>query len=156
LGVQRAQAAYDSSTADIQDLRRAIGQQENAISTLLGAYPKAIERGRALREQSVPQTPLGSTTALLQRRPDILQAEQSMIAANAEIGVAVANFFPKIGLSAFAGGQGVNVADSWHGFSVWNIALSAAGPILSGGRLTELYNERRAYWDETVAQYKQK
>jgi multidrug efflux system outer membrane protein len=124
-------------------LRRESGSRKNAISTLLGAYPKAIERGRPLREQSIPKTPLGSTTALLQRRPDILQAEQSMIAANAEIGVAVANFFPKIGLSAFAGGQGVNVADSWQGFGVWNVALSAAGPILSGGR-RRAHNERRA------------
>jgi multidrug efflux system outer membrane protein len=145
--VERAQANYDSSNADIQDLRRAIALEENAISTLVGAYPRAIERGRPLTEQSAPETPLGSTTALLQRRPDILQAEQGMISANAEIGVSVANFFPKVGLSAFLGGQGM-VSGNRAGFGLWNIALSAAGSIYSGGRLQAVYQERQAYWDE--------
>jgi len=155
LPVERAQAAYDSSNADIQDLRREIAQQENAISTLVGAYPRVIERGRPLTEQSIPETPLGSTTALLQRRPDILQAEQIMIGANAQIGVAVADFFPKVGLSTFFGGQGVYSSGNWAGFGLWNLALSAAGPIYTGGRLNEVYRERQAFWDETVARYKQ-
>jgi multidrug efflux system outer membrane protein len=155
LPVERTQANYDSSNAEIQDLRRTITQQENAISTLVGSYPKAIERGRPLREQSTPETPIGTTTALLQRRPDILQAEQNIISANAEIGVAVADYFPKVGLSAFVGGQGI-VTENWTGFGVWNAALSAAGPIYSGGRLDAIYHQRQAYWDETVAQYKQK
>ena len=156
LAVERAQAAYDSSNADIEDLKRAIAQQENAISTLVGTYPKSIERGRPLAEQTLPETPVGSTTALLQRRPDILQAEQNMIGANAEIGVAVANFFPRVGLQTFLGGQAIGIADNWATFGVWNAALSAAGPIYSGGRLEGQYRERQAYWDETVAQYKQK
>jgi outer membrane protein, multidrug efflux system len=155
LPVERAQAAYDASNADIQDLKRRIAQQENAISTLVGAYPRTIERGRPLIEQSTPQTPLGSTTALLQRRPDILQAEQGMIVANAQIGVAVANFYPRIGLSTFLGGQGINLAGMWGSFGVWNLAATLAGPIYSGGRLEAEYHERQAYWDETVAQYKQ-
>ncbi len=156
LAVQRAEAAYQSSLADIQDLKRQIAQQENAISVLVGAYPRAITRGHPLDKQTTPATPLGSTTALLQRRPEILEAEQNMIGANAEIGVAVANFFPRIGLSAFVGEQGVNIANGWQSFSLWNAALSLAGPIFSGGRLTEEYHERQAYWDETVAQYKAK
>jgi multidrug efflux system outer membrane protein len=155
LPVERAQAAYDSSLADIQDLRREIAQQENAISTLVGAYPRAIDRGRPLTQQVIPQTPLGSTTALLQRRPDILQAEQVMIGANAQIGAAVADFFPKVGLSTFFGAQGVYSSGAWSGFGLWNLALSAAGPIYAGGRLREVYRERQAFWDETVARYKQ-
>ena len=155
LPVERAQAAYDSSNADIQNLRREIAQQENAISTLVGAYPRMIARGRSLAEQDPPETPLGSTTALLQRRPDILAAEQTMIGANAQIGVAVANYFPRIGLSAFLGGQGIVAGGNWAGFGLWNLALSAAGPIYSGGRLEEEYRERQAFWDETVARYKQ-
>src|SRR5262249_28466762 len=113
LPVERAQAAYQSSLADIQDLKRRIAQQENAISTLVGAYPRDVARGLPLVEQSSPETPLGSTTALLQRRPDILQAEQVMIGANAQIGEAVANFFPRIGLSTFLGGQGINISNLW-------------------------------------------
>lgn len=156
LPVERAQSAYDSSTAAIHDLTRQISQLENAISTLVGAYPKAIPRGTPLDAQAVPETPLGSTTALLQRRPDILEAEQKMIAANAEIGVAAANFFPKIGLSAFVGGQAISVSNTTTGFGVWGAALDMAGPIFSGGRLEGLYHQRQAFWDETVAQYKQR
>ena len=156
LPVERAQSAYDSSTAAIHDLTRQISQLENAISTLVGAYPKAIPRGTPLDTQAIPETPLGSTTALLQRRPDILEAEQKMIAANAEIGVAAANFFPKIGLSAFVGGQGISVAGTTAGFGIWGAALDLAGPIFSGGRLEGIYHQRQAFWDETVAQYKQK
>jgi multidrug efflux system outer membrane protein len=155
LPVERAQAAYDASKADIQDLKRRIAQQENAISTLVGSYPRTIQRGHPLVEQTTPKTPLGSTTALLQRRPDILQAEQGMIGANAEIGVAVANFYPKIGLSTFLGGEGVSLAGMWGSFGVWNLAAALAGPIYSGGRLEAEYRERQAFWDETVAQYKQ-
>ena len=156
LPVERAQAAYDSSGADIQDIKREIAQQENAISILIGAFPQPIARGRPLNEQTTPETPLGSTTALLQRRPDILQSEQDMMAANAEIGVAVADYFPKIGLSTFLGGEGLAVTNTVQTFGIWNLALSAAGPIYSGGRLESVYRERQAFWDETVAQYKQK
>jgi multidrug efflux system outer membrane protein len=155
LPVERAQAAYDASNADVQDLKRRIVQQENAISTLVGAYPRTIARGRPLVEQSTPRTPLGSTTALLQRRPDILEAEQGMIAANADIGVAVANFYPRVGLSTFLGGEGISLAGLWGSFGVWNLAATLAGPIYSGGRLEGEYHERQAFWDETVAQYKQ-
>ncbi|HET7085557.1 MAG TPA: efflux transporter outer membrane subunit [Rhizomicrobium sp.] len=155
LPVERAQSAYDSSTAAIHDLTRQIGQMENAISTLVGAYPQAIARGAPLEGQAIPETPLGSTTALLQRRPDILEAEQKMIAANAEIGVAEANFFPKIGLSAFVGGQGITIAGGTTGFGVWGAAANFAGPIFSGGKLEGVYHQRQAFWDETVAQYRQ-
>jgi multidrug efflux system outer membrane protein len=155
LPVERAKAAYQSSVADINDVKRRIGQQEDAISILLGAYPKSISRGHELTDQSVAETPVGLTTALLRRRPDILQAEQGMIAANADIGAAVADFYPKIGLSTFLGGEGVGVAGLWGGFGIWNLAAALAGPIYSGGRLEAVYRERQAFWDETVAQYKQ-
>ena len=98
---ERAQAAYESSNADIKDLKRRIAVQEDAIAVLLGSYPKPIARGRSLDAQTPPATPLGQTTALLKRRPDIMAAENEMIAANHDIGEAVANFFPRIGLSAF-------------------------------------------------------
>jgi multidrug efflux system outer membrane protein len=154
LPVERARAAYDASNASIEDLKRQIALQENAIGVLIGGYPRAIARGRPLVDQVTPKTPVGQTTALLQRRPDILQSEQNMISANAEIGVAVADYFPKIGLSSLVGGLGVQANDTFTGFGVWNIALSAAGPIFSGGRLDAVYHERQAYWDETVADYK--
>jgi outer membrane protein, multidrug efflux system len=156
LPVERAQAAYDSSIADIASLQRAIAQQENALSVLLGDYPKAVERGTPLIAQTAPQTPLGLTTGLMQRRPDILQAEQNMIGANAEIGVAVANFFPRVGLSTLFGGQSPQIDDVVdRAFNIWSIAGNVAGPLFTGGRLLESYHAQQAFWDGTIAQYKQ-
>jgi multidrug efflux system outer membrane protein len=154
LPVERTQASYDDSRARTEDLKRQISQQENAISILVGGYPKAITRGRTLTDQAMPQAPLGSTTVLMQRRPDILAAEQRMVQANAEIGVAVANYFPKIGLSALGGGVGAVIDSKWSGFGVWSAALDASGPLYTGGRLEAVEKNRRAYWDETIASYK--
>jgi multidrug efflux system outer membrane protein len=156
LPVERAQAAYDSSIANIAFLQRARVQQENALSVLLGAYPREIERGTELTDQSMPVAPVGLTTDLLQRRPDIMQAEQTMVGANAEVGVAVANFFPRIGITALYGGQSPNIGDVFDSsFSIWNIAGGFAGPLFQGGRLIESYHAQQAFWDQTIAQYKQ-
>jgi multidrug efflux system outer membrane protein len=155
LGATRAQAAYDSSHAAIAALTRAITQQENAICVLLGSYPRAIQRGTQLEQQVTPATPVGLTSDLLQRRPDIMQQEQGMIGANAEIGVAVANYFPRIGLSALYGGQGVQVEDLFKSnFSIWSIAAGLTGPIFQGGRLKATVQAQEAFWDESIAQYK--
>jgi outer membrane protein, multidrug efflux system len=156
LGVVRAQAAYDSSSAAIAALNRAITQQENAICVLLGSYPRAIERGTQLPQQVMPAAPVGLTSDLLQRRPDIMQAEQVMIGANAEIGVAVANYFPRIGLSALYGGQGVEVSDLFKSnFSIWSLGAGLTGPIFQGGRLKAGVQAQEAFWNESIAQYKQ-
>lgn len=156
LPVARAQAAYDSSIANIASLKRAIVQQENALSVLLGGYPEEIERGTKLTDQSVPSTPLGLTTDIMQRRPDILQAEQNMIGANSQVGVAVANFFPRIGLSALYGGQSQSMNHILdESFSIWNIAANLAGPIFQGGQILETYYAQQALWEGTIAQYKQ-
>jgi outer membrane protein, multidrug efflux system len=154
LSTARADAALQGSVARIAALHRASVQQENAISVLLGVAPEAIARGAPLVAQSSPPTPPGLTTELLERRPDILQAEQNMIGANAEIGVAVASFFPTIGLSAFYGGEGRHIGDVVKdSFSIWNIAANAAGPLFQGGQLLETYYAQQAFWDETIAQY---
>lgn len=154
LPVDRSQAAYESSTARVEEIKRLAAQQENALSVLIGGYPAPVARGRPLLDQPLPQTPTGSTTALLQRRPDILVAEQRMIEANAEVGVAIAEKFPRIGLSALVGGIEAHVKGDWDGFGVWNAGLSAAGPLFDGGRLKSLEAERRARFQETVAQYR--
>lgn len=153
LPVERAQANYSAAVARTADLRREITQQENALCVLLGTYPRAIERGRPLVAQTTPATPVGLTTDLLRRRPDILAAEQEMVGANAEIGVAIANFYPRVGLSALAGGGGL-ANDDFSGFSTWNALGNFTGPLFTGGRLEAIYRERRAYWDETVASYR--
>ena len=156
LGVVRAQAAYDSSNAAIAALNRAITQQENAICVLLGTYPRTIERGTQLPQQVMPATPVGLTSDLLQRRPDIMQAEQVMIGANAQIGVAIANYYPRIGLSALYGAQGVEVSDLFKSnFSIWSLAAGLTGPIFQGGRLKAGVQAQEAFWNESIAQYKQ-
>ncbi len=156
LGVVRAQAAYESSGANIANLNRAIQQQENALSVLLGGFPKAIDRGMPLTKQVTPQTPVGLTSDLLKRRPDIQQAEQGMIGANAEVGVAVASFYPTIGLGALFGGQSPRIDDMFKSeFNIWSVGASIAGPIFQGGRLKSAYRAQEAYWDQTIAQYKQ-
>lgn len=156
LPVARARAAYDESMATIARLRRAIAQQENAISVLIGAYPQTIKTGIPLVAQTMPSSPVGLTTDLMQRRPDIQQSEQNMIRANALVGVAVADFFPRIGLSSLYGGQSQDITDMLDAnFSIWNIAGNLAGPIFQGGRLFASYYAQQAAWHEAVAQYKQ-
>ncbi len=154
LPVQRSQALYQGAQANVSTLKRLITQQENAICVLVGRAPGPIERGRLLTEQTMPPTPVGETTVLLKRRPDILAAEQTIVNANAEVGVALADFYPKIGLSALVGGNGVTFGEGVSGFGLWGLALSAAGPIFTGGRLQAIYHQRQAFWDETVAEYK--
>ncbi|HVO23790.1 MAG TPA: efflux transporter outer membrane subunit [Candidatus Margulisiibacteriota bacterium] len=155
LSTSRAEASLAASFATIARLDEAILQQENAIRELLGAPPGPIDRGTPLTTQSPPAAPLGLTSDLLQRRPDILRAEQDMVTANAEIGVAVANFFPRIGLAAFYGGGSDDIGDMFkRDFSIWNIAGSVSGPIFQGGRLVEQYRARQAFWDETIAAYR--
>ncbi len=154
LPMDRSQANYEASGARAAEIKRQIAQQENALSILVGGYPRAIERGRPLVEQTLPEAPLSDTTALLQRRPDILAAEQTMKRANAEIGVAIANFYPRIGLSALLGGVGADVRGTWNSFGLWSLGLSAAGPLFTGGRLEAELKNRQAFWDETVTSYK--
>jgi multidrug efflux system outer membrane protein len=155
ISTSRADANLQSSLATIAELERLITQQENTISVLLGVNPQPIDRGMPLVAQTTPETPPGLTTALLRRRPDIRRTEQTMIAANAEVGVAVANFFPTIGLSAMYGNAGSKIANVFkNGASIWNIAANVSGPIFQGGSLLESYRAQQAFWDETIAQYR--
>lgn len=101
----RAQQVLDAANAQNLDLERQIAQEENAISILLGNYPEGVPRGRPLVDQTLPsEVPPGLPSALLERRPDIREAEQNLVAANAEIGVAKAAFFPSISLTFSGGG----------------------------------------------------
>jgi multidrug efflux system outer membrane protein len=99
--------------------------------------------------------PAGLTTDLLRRRPDIRQAEQVMVGANAEVGEAVANFYPKLSLSGLLGYIGIDPEGGpGGGFGFWRAGASLVGPIFTGGRLEAEYHERQAFWDEAVASYK--
>lgn len=105
LDVLQAQQVLDTANAQIPDLERQTGQVEDAISILLGNYPEGVPRGSRLAEQALPpDVPPGLPSSLLERRPDIREAEQLLVAANAEIGVAKASFFPQISLTGSGGG----------------------------------------------------
>jgi len=138
--VLQAQQVLDTANAQVPDLERQIKQTEDAVNILLGNYPAGIRRTRTLAEQRIaPEVPPGLTSALLERRPDIREAEQSLIAANAEIGVATAAFFPQISLTGSAGGSfGQTVSSgitSSANAGVWSYAAGLAQPIFTGGRL---------------------
>lgn len=155
LSVVRAQAAYDQSNATIASAKRAITQQENILSVLLGSYPRGIDRGVPLTQQAMPATPLGQSTELLRRRPDIQQAEGQMMSANAQVGVALASFYPRIGLSALFGGTAPRIESIFDSqFRVWSLAAGISGPLFQGGRLRANYAASKAFWDESVAQYR--
>src|SRR3989449_11247466 len=155
ISTSRAEANLQSSLANIAALERQITQQEDALSVLLGTNPEPVERGMPLVAQATPVTPPGLTTDLLRRRPDIRQAEQNMINANAEVGVAVANFFPTVGLSAMYGNAGSKIGNVFkNGARGWNIAANVSGPLFQGGRLIESYRAQQAVGEETIAQYR--
>lgn len=157
LEVSRAQAALTQARAGIPELERQIVAKENQLSTLLGRTPGDIRRGSPLDGVlPIPEVPVGLPSQLLERRPDIQQAEQALVAANAEVGVALASFFPRLGLTALYGGQSSeleNVVKSAG--NVWAVAGSLAGPIFQGGRLVANYRVSSAAWDEAVERYQQ-
>jgi multidrug efflux system outer membrane protein len=137
LDVRQAEQLVFSAGASIPDLERRIEQQENFISILVGRNPEGIVRGRSLIDQPhPPEVPAGLPSSLLERRPDILQAEHQLIAANAQIGVARADFFPRISLTAVGGYQSSALTRLFAGpAGLWTLGASAVQPIFQGGRI---------------------
>jgi len=140
LDVLQAQQVLDSANVQIPDLERQIAQEEDAISILLGNYPQAVARSRPLAEQLLPpEVPPGLPSSLIERRPDIREAEQTLVAANAEIGVAKAQFFPQIALTGAGGGafgrSGTfsSLISSQQG--IWSYGAQVSQPIFTGGAL---------------------
>jgi multidrug efflux system outer membrane protein len=136
LDVRQAEQLVYSATGEIATLEREIEQQENFISVLLGGNPEPVVRGRALTDQPhSPDVPAGLPSALLERRPDIQQAEQQLVAANAQIGVARAAYFPQIALTGSGGFESTALAALFTGTSaVWTTAASLAQPVFTAGR----------------------
>jgi multidrug efflux system outer membrane protein len=140
LDVLQAQQVLDTANADIPNLEREIGQEEDAINILLGNYPNGVPRGLSLVHQELPpEVPPGLTSSLLERRPDIREAEQILIAANAEIGVAKAQFFPQIALTGSGGGSFGRSSAFTRLFptqiGIWSYGAQVAQPVFTGGGL---------------------
>ncbi len=153
---QSEQLVYTAST-QVPDLERQIAQEENFLSTLLGKNPGDIPRGLPLTEQPhAPDVPAGLPSSLLERRPDIRQAEASLIAANARIGVAKAAYFPQISLTGSAGFQSEQLSDLFSGpAGIWSVVGALAQPIFEAGRISSGVKLAEAQKQEMLLTYKQ-
>ena len=153
--VQQAEQLLYTATGQIASLEREIAQAENALSLLLGQAPTDVPRGRPLEAfQAPPSVPVGLPSALLERRPDIRQAEQQLIAANAEIGAAKAEYFPRISLTGFFGGQSRALAELLTGPGrIASASLGATAPIFNAGKTRANVRLAEAVKGEAVVNY---
>jgi multidrug efflux system outer membrane protein len=157
LDVSQAEQLVYTASETIPDLERQIQQQENLLSVLLGENPQSISRGLALTEQPVPQNvPAGLPSELLERRPDVRQVEENMVAANAQIGVAKASFFPALSLTG-TGGLESNALNHFisQPSEMWSAAAGVTQPVFQGGALRSGLRLARANWQEAMLSYKQ-
>jgi outer membrane protein, multidrug efflux system len=157
LDVRQAEQLVYTAAAEIADLERRIGQQEDLLSYLLGNNPAAVPRGMVLTEQPhAPQVPAGLPSALLERRPDIREAEQQLVAANARIGVARAAYFPDISLTATLGFQSSSLTNLISGSSgLWTFAGNVAQPVFTAGKIRSNVRLVEAQEQESVLTYQQ-
>jgi outer membrane protein, multidrug efflux system len=157
LDVREAEQLVFGAGAVIADLQRRIGQQENLINLLLGGFPSTVTRGRELVDQPhQPDLPSGLSSSLLERRPDIQAAEQQLISANAEIGVARAAYFPSISLTGSGGVQSTALGSLFSaGAGYWTAILSAAQPVFTAGRTRSQVALARARRQEATVAYAQ-
>lgn len=155
--VRQAEQLVYEATGEIATLEREIEQQENFLSALLGDNPGGIARGLSLTDQpQPPDVPAGLPSSLLERRPDIQAAEQQLVAANAEIGVARAAYFPSISLTGSAGVQSAALSALFTGANtIWAGAASLAQPIFTAGRTRSQVAVAEAQREEAVLGYQQ-
>lgn len=155
LDVHQAEQLLYTATAQIAGAQRQIGQAEDGLSLLLGSTPGDVARGKGINDIALPaQIPPGLPSALLERRPDIRQAEQTLIAANAEIGVAKSYYFPQISLTGFVQGQSRALSGLFTGPArFWNLDLGALAPIFTAGSLRSGVKLSEAQKQEMVITY---
>jgi len=157
LDVRQAEQLVFTAGSEIPSLEQQIEQQENFICILLGNNPASVPRGRSLTDQPhVPTIPAGLTSTLLQRRPDVRQAEEQLIAANAQIGVARSQYFPQIVLTANAGYQSSALTALFTGpAGFWTFGSTLAQPIFTAGRLRSNVRLAEAQEQEAVLFYQE-
>ena len=155
LDLRQAEQLVYTAAETIPVIRQQIEQTENSISLLLGKAPGDVVRGRGLTQQELPPSmPAGLPSALLDRRPDIREAEQNLIAANAQIGVAKAAYFPQVTLTGFLGGQSTQLANLFGGpQSAWSFVPQVTQPIFTAGRIKSGVRLAEAGRNSALAQY---
>jgi NodT family efflux transporter outer membrane factor (OMF) lipoprotein len=155
LDLRQAEQLVYTAAETIPAIQQEIEQRENEISLLLGESPRDIARGRSLTDQDLPpDVPPGLPSVLLERRPDIRAAEQDLVAANAEIGVARAAYFPRISLSGFLGGASTQLSSLFSGpHSTWSVVPTVTQPIFTAGRIKSGVSLAEAERDHYLVQY---
>lgn len=154
LELDRIQANRSQTAASIPRIERDIAVAENALSMLLGRVPGPITREPLTEQAPPPPIPPGLPAALLERRPDVLQAEQFLVAANADIGAAKAAFFPQISLTSFLGGISGDLTEFLGGTGgIWSVGAGLLQPVYNGGRLRRNEEMMVARFNEAVALY---
>lgn len=155
LDLRQSEQLVETAAETIPSLQQQIEQTENQISLLLGQNPGPVARGKSLTDQEFPpEVPSGIPSALLNRRPDIRAAEQNLIAANAQIGVAKAAYFPQISLTAALGGQSTQLASLFAGpKAIYNFVPQVSQPIFTAGKLKSGVRLAEAERDSALVQY---
>jgi multidrug efflux system outer membrane protein len=154
LETARARAALASAAATVPNLERQIHAQENLLCFLLGRNPGPIERGADLAAQPLPPAiPAGLPSTLLERRPDIREAEQRLVAANAEVGVATANFFPTLSLTGMLGVVAPQLDHYASNGKTWAVAPVLGFPVFQGPKLKYQKEAVVAQWEQARLRY---
>ena len=152
----QSRSEYEQALATIPQIQKDIALQENAINVLLGRNPGPVSWGRSLDDLKLPMIPEGLPSDLLERRPDIKQAEQNLIAANAQIGVAKAAYFPSISLTGFFGFASSDFSDLFTGSAkVWQYSAPITAPIFTAGRISSQVKVTEAIQQQYLYQYQQ-
>jgi multidrug efflux system outer membrane protein len=156
LELSQVESQYESAAQVIPQAESQIAQQENLLSNLIGRNPGPVPRGRTIDELSPVGIPEGLPSSLLARRPDILQAEQNLVAANARIGVAKALYFPIISLTGILGTASAELSKLFEGPStIWNAGAAASGYILTFGGISGQVKQAEALQRQSLFQYQQ-
>jgi multidrug efflux system outer membrane protein len=154
--VTQAKAQYEQALANIPVFQKAIAQQENALCVLLGRNPGPIPRGKPIDELTLPAVPGGLPSDLLMNRPDIRQAEEDLVAANANIGVAKALYYPTISLTGLFGFASMDLSDLFHGpAKTWSYAVPVTAPIFTAGAIEGQVRSAEAVQQQTLWRYRQ-
>ena len=156
LELKQVKSEYEAALAAIPVIEKTITQQENALSVLLGRNPGAIQRGKTVDELVLPAIPAGLPSDLLANRPDIRQAEQDLISANAQIGAARAQYYPSISLTGLFGWASTDLSDLFQGSAkTWSWAVPVAAPIFTGGAISGQVRAAEAFQQQSLVRYQQ-
>jgi multidrug efflux system outer membrane protein len=156
LELRQAEQQFEQAAANVPFFEKAVAQEENNLSILLGRNPGAIPRGKSVDELALPVIPAGLPSEILENRPDVRQAEENLIAANANIGVARALYYPSISLTGFLGVQSSEISKLFHGPSkIWGFAAPLTAPIFTGGAIQGQVQAAEAFQQETLIHYQQ-